>query len=171
MFSLPGIGRRFSSNVGAFLRVLSWASQVSCIWNKCEPKASLRGGNGLFLFLLSFSLSLRSIREVTLQRSGRAKSRLALRPPSLRPIKPSSRLSTSGGRWPSSPGTYYSLTTRWYSKGIGLKRGTRLDLIRQIRPTRSRPSLWRPYHDRKLLRLRDFGPVTRNGDMALVKGP
>ena len=111
MFSLPGIGRRFSGNVRAFPWVLPRASRVSCIWNKYEPKASLRREMVFFLLFpplsFFFSFSLRSIREVTLQRSGRAKSWLVLRPSSLRPIKLSSRLSTSGGRWPSSAGTYW----------------------------------------------------------------
>lgn len=117
-----------------------------------------------------FSFSLRSIREVTLQRSGRAKSRLVLRSPSFRPIKLSSRLSTSGGKWPSSAGTYCSLTTRWYSKGIGLGRGYPCGFNPTNSPDTITIAIVTPYHDRELLRLRDFGPVTRDWDMTLVKG-
>lgn len=164
MFSLPGNGRHFSDNVGAFPRILPRASRVSCIWNKREPKASLRREMACSFPPFSHPFFLFPFFSGQYEKwhfRGQEEQREPTRPPpSLRSIKPSSRLSTSGGRWPSSTGTYCSLTTRWYSKGIGLGRG----YPRGFDPTNSSDAITTaivtPYRARKLLPSYDFDPVT-----------
>lgn len=114
-----------------------------------------------FLFLF---FSQANTRSDTSEVRKSKESRLALHPPSLRSIKPSSRLSTSGGRWPSSAGTYCSLTTRWYSKGIGLERGYPREFDPINSPCAITTTIVTPYHERQAFALTRFRPGnTRRG--------
>lgn len=120
-----------------------------------------------FLFLFFSQVNTRS--DTSEVRKSK-ESRLILRPPSLRSIKPSVSFVYLGRQV-----TQFCRNVLLSNDSAVLERyrawgeDTRVNSTRQIR-TRFTTTIVTLYHDCELLRLRDFDPVTCDGDMTLVKG-